>query len=164
MKSLGQPHLRGNTGRRSAIRKLIRGNLISTQGDLRRLLVKEGFKVTQATLSRDLARLSARRVPRAGGGTAYELEDSRIADGPDNLAAVSELVVSVDDNERLIVVTTVAGAASAVAVAIDRARLPEILGTLAGDDTIFIAPARKVSAMSVTQKLNFVWMKANNDS
>ncbi|HVE86878.1 MAG TPA: hypothetical protein VND93_28680, partial [Myxococcales bacterium] len=60
--------------RRETIRRLIRSRKVPTQEDLRELLASEGFDVTQATLSRDLARIGARRVPLPEGGSAYELE------------------------------------------------------------------------------------------
>lgn len=127
--------------RRAAIRALLARREVTTQEELRALLAKAGHAVTQATLSRDLAALGARRAPRAHGGAAYELPGA--TDPPDELAAaVGALVVEIDHNGSLVVVRTVVGAASAIAVALDRARLPEVIGTIAGDDTIFIAPAR----------------------
>jgi transcriptional regulator of arginine metabolism len=110
----------------------------------------EGFEVTQATLSRDLARLGARRLSSPEGGTAYELgpEDPR-----DALAALRGLVSAVSSNGALVVVRTQPGLAPAVARAIDLARLPDVLGTLAGDDTIFIAPAHAQRARSVEGRL-----------
>lgn len=152
-----------HTPRLDAIRRLIRTRRVATQEELRLLLSEEGFDVTQATLSRDLANLSARRVSRAGRGAVYELEDAPVSDGDDPLGEVRHLVISVGDNGQLVVVNTLAGAASAVAVALDRARLPGILGTLAGDDTIFIAPARRVTAISTTKQLKTIWMKVNHD-
>jgi transcriptional regulator of arginine metabolism len=123
--------------RRDAVARLLRTRRIGTQEALLQALQGEGFRATQATLSRDLTRLGARRVSRPDGAF-YEADGPASADG---LAALKGLVVAVDANGSLVVVRTAAGAASAVARAVDDARLPEVLGTIAGDDTIFVAPA-----------------------
>ena len=67
------------------------------------------------------------------------------------------LVLSVEQNGHLVVIHTRPGAAQATAAAIDASRLPEVLGTLAGDDTIFLAPSRKSSARSTARKLKTLW-------
>ena len=136
--------------RRTAIRALLKRREIATQEELRAVLARTGHAVTQATLSRDLAALGARRVHRASGGAAYELPDTAsttVADDP--LHAINALVVEIEHNGSLVVVRTMTGAASAIAVALDHARLPEVIGTIAGDDTIFIAPARGHTAAKV---------------
>ncbi len=123
--------------RRDAVARLLRARRIGTQEELLTALEGEGFRATQATLSRDLARLGARRVSRPEGAF-YEVDGPA---GPDGLAALRGLVQGAQANDSLVVVRTAAGAASAVARAVDDARLPEVLGTIAGDDTIFVAPA-----------------------
>ncbi len=140
--------------RREAIRRLIRGRKVATQEDLRALLSDRGFDVTQGTLSRDLARLGARRAPGAEGGTVYELpvEGPTVAQ-PGLLEALDPLVRGVRDNGALVVVHTTPGAAPAVALALDQARLPEVLGTIAGDDTVFVAPMQAASASRLTRVL-----------
>jgi transcriptional regulator of arginine metabolism len=139
--------------RREAIRRLIRGKKVATQEDLRELLVDQGFDVTQGTLSRDLARLGARRAPAAEGGTLYELPAEAAASPPGLLEALDPLVRGVRDNGTLVVVHTTPGAAQAVALALDQARLPEVLGTIAGDDTVFVAPVQAASASRLTRVL-----------
>jgi transcriptional regulator of arginine metabolism len=136
--------------RRLAVARILRGGGISTQEGLLAALRREGFRATQATLSRDLARLGARRVARPGGGTAYEM-----APGPggDGTAALAGLVRSVAANGSMVVVRTHPGSAPAVARAIDLARLPALLGTLAGDDTIFVAPANEARARSLAAEV-----------
>lgn len=140
--------------RRAAIERLLRGRRVSTQEDLRGLLAVQGFEVTQGTLSRDLARLGARRAPGAEGGTVYELPVDSAAPAPRALEALNPLVLHIRDNGALVVVRTTPGAASAVALALDQARLPEVLGTLAGDDTVFVAPVQAASASRLTRTLN----------
>lgn len=149
--------------RRSAIRGLIRSRVVSTQEELRQLLGEQGFDVTQATLSRDLAQIGARRVSLPEGGTAYEVDDARVPEGPDALRAFREMVTRVIDTDSLVIVHTLAGAASAVALAIDRARLPQVAGTLAGDDAIFVAPAKGTSPSKLARQLNGVWLRGNNE-
>ncbi|MFZ5468615.1 MAG: arginine repressor [Myxococcota bacterium] len=151
------PRGRGSS-RHAAIRELIRSRQVGTQEELRLLLAKEGFEVTQATLSRDLARLGARRVALPEGGTTYELEE-RAGPTPDALAALRDMVTSVTHTGALVVIHTLPGAASAVALTIDRARLSQIAGTIAGDDTIFIAPARGVAPGRVSRHLEALWRK-----
>ena len=140
--------------RRQAIRRLIQGRKVATQEDLRALLASQGFDVTQGTLSRDLARLGARRAAAAEGGTVYELP-AEDAPAPTNglLEALDPLVRGVRDNGALVVVHTTPGAAQAVALALDQARLPEVLGTIAGDDTVFVAPVQAASASRLTRVL-----------
>jgi transcriptional regulator of arginine metabolism len=145
--------------RRAAIRALIRASRVGTQEELRELLATRGFDVTQATLSRDLAQLGARRVSLPEGGTAYEVDDARVAEGPDALAAFREMVLRLVDTDALVIVHTLPGAASAVALAIDRARLPQVAGTLAGDDAIFVAPARGTPPGKLARHLNTLWTK-----
>ena len=139
--------------RREAIRRLIRGRTVATQEDLRSMLADQGFEVTQGTLSRDLARLGARRAPGTEGGTVYELPPEGSPAGPGLLEALDPLVRGVRDNGALVVVHTTPGAAPAVALALDQARLPEVLGTLAGDDTVFVAPMQAASASRLTRVL-----------
>ena len=136
--------------RREAVARIIRGRRVSTQEELLDALASAGFRATQATLSRDLARLGARRVSSPEGGTSYELgpEDRR-----DGVTALRALVASVVSNGSLTVVRTQPGSAPAVARAIDLAGLEEVLGTIAGDDTIFVAPSSRSGARALTRRL-----------
>jgi len=134
--------------RRAVIRELIQGRQVGTQEELRELIAARGHDVTQATLSRDLAQLGARRAAQPGGGTYYELAGAVRAP-----MLLTDLVRAIDDNGTLVVVHTTPGAAQVVAGALDRARVPEVLGTIAGDDAIFVAPARGVTTSRVIRKL-----------
>jgi transcriptional regulator of arginine metabolism len=139
--------------RQEAIRRIIRAHAVSTQEELGQRLQREGHDVTQATLSRDLAQLGAMRVSLPEGGTVYGLESAPPPPGESRLRELGEMILAVDDNETMVVVRTRPGCAPVVASAIDHARLPECLGTIAGDDTIFIAPARGRSARTLNRKL-----------
>ena len=147
------------TARQEAIRRLIRAHTVATQEELGALLTEEGFDVTQATLSRDLAQLGAMRVSLPEGGTVYGLEDAPPPSSEARLAELGELILSVEDNEQLVVVRTRPGSASLVAVAIDQARLAECLGTIAGDDTIFVAPKRGKTPRVLNRKLKALFGK-----
>lgn len=132
-----------------AVARVLAGRRIGTQDELLAALRREGFRATQATLSRDLAKLGARRVSRPEGAW-YEV------DGPAELersAALRGLVLGVETNASLAVIRTAVGAASAVARSIDDARLEEVLGTIAGDDTIFVAPAAGVTSRRLAARL-----------
>ena len=145
--------------RRDAIRRLIRSQVIGTQEELGRLLGKEGIDVTQATLSRDLGALMARRIQLPDGGTAYELDDARVSGGIEGLRAVHALVTAVDESDAMVVLHTRPGAASIVAAAIDGGRPLGVLGTFAGDDTIFIVAAKGVRPSRVANHLRTIWKK-----
>jgi transcriptional regulator of arginine metabolism len=145
----------GTGARRAAIRSLLAERQVSTQASLRALLARAGHRVTQGTLSRDLAALGARRAPLPGGGTAYELPGPGGAPpAREELRTLGVLVTRVRDNGSLVVVQTRAGAASAVALALDQARLAEALGSIAGDDTVFVAPAPGITAARLRQRLD----------
>jgi transcriptional regulator of arginine metabolism len=135
------------------VRRLLHEERVGTQEELRELLAAEGFDVTQATLSRDLARLSARRVSLPGGGTAYELpEDPPLA----LLREVRPMVLAVKENGSLVVLRTVPGAAPAVARALDLSGLQDSLGTIAGDDTVFLAPACASAVRAAARRIRFL--------
>ncbi len=122
--------------RREVVARIIRARRVGTQEELLAELIEAGEHATQATLSRDLARLGARRVSRPEGGAFYEL-----APEGDALSPLRGQVTSIGANASLVVIRTVPGSANAIARAIDLAQVPEVLGTIAGDDTIFVAPA-----------------------
>ena len=145
--------------RRDTIRRLIRSQVIGTQEELGKLLEREGIEVTQATLSRDLGALMARRIQLPEGGTAYELDDAPLGRGAEGLRGVHALVTTVDEADAMVVVHTRAGAASIVAGAIDAGRPHGVLGTIAGDDTIFIVPTKGTRPARVANQLRTVWKK-----
>jgi transcriptional regulator of arginine metabolism len=143
--------------RREVIRKLLRTQLIGTQEELRAHLKREGYEVTQATLSRDLGRLRARRVQLPEGGTAYELDEAKVVAPADSLRALAPMVSSIEEGDAMVVLRTTPGAASIVAAALDASRPEGALGTLAGDDTVFICPARGVRPTRLARDLKSLW-------
>lgn len=123
--------------RHSIIKSLISTEEIPNQTLLQKFLKQNGIKVTQATLSRDLNELGIVRVPTTHGYTYKIGVDGNEATIKNRVA---EEIISVKANENVIVVKTFLGRAQGVAVFLDKQRAPEILGTLAGDDTIIIIP------------------------
>ena len=138
----------GKRERHAVILELIDGRPVATQEDLRRLLRQRGLEVTQSTLSRDVHELRLARVP-TGDGVRYARAES--GGGPVNggqpslETLVPQLVTSLDGVSELLVVRTPPGSAQTIARAIDGERLGDILGTIAGDDTILIV-CRSVAA------------------
>ena len=143
--------VQSKSSRHEAVRRLLGAERIGTQEGLCRALAREGFRVTQATLSRDLQQLGAVRVSRPEG-TIYELPPV-VPAAIGRLRELGDLIVSFAENDLLVVLRTQPGAAPAVASAIDAGRLPECLGTLAGDDTIFATPVRGVPVRRLSRKL-----------
>lgn len=127
--------------RQKLIGDLMRAGQATSQDDVARLLAEHGFSVTQATVSRDLEQLGAVKVKR-GGVSCYSLPDQLGAGDwvADRLRrVVVEWVHSVDVAGQMIVLKTPPGSAHLVAFALDQSRPPEVAGTIAGDDTIFVA-------------------------
>jgi transcriptional regulator of arginine metabolism len=120
------------------LRKLLYRGAAGTQSEIGKQLAKQGVDVTQSTISRCLKQLRAVRVREPSGRLVYRLPQ----DAPSTLisGSVGELVDSVDSNDSLIVVHTKPGSAALVAYQLDRTRPGGIIGTIAGDDTIFVAP------------------------
>ena len=132
-----------STLRRALLREILRQEPAASQEELRERLAGRGHHVAQTTVSRDLAAIGARKVTDPGGAR-YVLDEPVSADG--GLGAVAErmrlFVVSIEASGNLVVMKTPPGAAHSVAVALDDATttaIPELLGTIAGDDTMFLA-------------------------
>jgi transcriptional regulator of arginine metabolism len=132
-------------GRQARIVALLSGNPVRSQSELASMLADEGIDVTQATLSRDLEELGAVKLRGADGGTGVYVvpEDGSpvrgVAGGTERMSRLlNDLLVSTDASGNLAVLRTPPGAAHYLASAIDRAALPHVVGTIAGDDTIFV--------------------------
>ena len=129
--------------RHHAILELVDAHPVGSQEELRRLLTGRGWDVTQSTLSRDLHELRLARVPTADG-VRYAATDRRDAaeasrNGRSALdALLPQFFARIDGVGELVVLHTVPGGAQPIAVALDAARWPEVMGTVGGDDTILI--------------------------
>lgn len=124
--------------RQAAILELVSRESIGSQDELRSLLRAKGFNATQATISRDIKELGL--VKRAADG-AYQEPGEQPGGAGANAAvrrAVADYMRSADQVQQLLVLRTDAGLAQPLALAIDRAALPEVVGTVGGDDTILV--------------------------
>lgn len=124
--------------RHGEIRELVRTNRVSSQEQLRELLETRGFEVTQATLSRDIRELKLIKVHDPEGGHHYTLPPESWDNAPALTRLLPALYLGAEGTGNLLVVKTMVGGAQAVAEAIDWEEWPEVLGTLAGDDTILL--------------------------
>ncbi len=139
--------------RQQAILEIVREHRVSSQAVLAQQLSKNGFNVTQATLSRDIADLNL--MKSKGGYTT--LGNAGTADTPqmpDPEGTLRRLVTRVDQANNLVVVKTSPGSAQPVALAIDDGRYKEILGTVAGDDTVLIVTRIDNDARSFVDRLS----------
>ena len=142
------------TNRQSKIIEIIQKNEVETQDELSALLEKDGFRVTQATVSRDIRELKLTKIPTAGGRQKYAV----ITDAPENLSKKYERVLregflSMDMAQNILVIKTVSGMASAVCAAIDAMKMREIVGSIAGDDTIMCAIRTVADTYAVMKKI-----------
>jgi transcriptional regulator of arginine metabolism len=128
----------GKRERLQAVEALVQEHRVYSQEQLRELLVERGFDVTQATLSRDIRELRLIKVPDAEGGTAYTLPPEAWEKSPALLRLLPILFIGVEGSMNLLVIKTLVGGAQPVAEAIDWEEWSEVLGTLAGDDTILV--------------------------
>jgi transcriptional regulator of arginine metabolism len=127
----------GGTARREAIVALVEERRVASQDELAKLLRQRGIRATQATLSRDLKELGVGRVA-FGEGTKYVLQPA--AEVRILRPLVGAEVLSIQSNESLIVVRTLPGCANVVGEYLDAQKHPDIIGTLAGDNTLLIIP------------------------
>ncbi len=139
--------------RRDAIREILSGRPVANQGELLRRLGARGIRASQATLSRDMAMLGVRRAV-GPDGPRYLVDGNG---GALPLDPVRRLVDGVESNGALVIVRTKSSAAATVARALDEAGLTEVMGTLAGDDTVFVAPRRAGGGHRVAGKLRVLF-------
>ncbi len=140
--------------RHEKIIELIHKYDIDTQEELAARLNEEGFKVTQATVSRDIRALKITKVTSKDGKSRYAiLEETQPVLGDRYVRVMQEAVVSVVAAQNLVVIRTVAGMAMGVGAALDAMRMPEVLGCIAGDDTVMCAVRTSEEALTVADKL-----------
>ena len=137
--------------RLQSLKDVLSEGLASTQDEIREALERRKFSVTQSTISRDLKRVGAMKAVDGEGRTVYRLGDEIAASTPIPAPVANsmfELVKDVQSNGMLIVIRTSPGSASLVARHLDFQFTTEVMGTIAGDDTIFVAPSdvRKTNA------------------
>ncbi|MGH7505164.1 MAG: arginine repressor [Longimicrobiales bacterium] len=124
--------------RHAALREVVQTHRVTSQEHLRELLSARGFDVAQATLSRDIRELRLIKIADAEGRTHYTLPPETWDNTPPLERLLPTLFVGVEGTGNLIILKTFAGGAQAVAEALDWEEWPEVLGTIAGDDTILV--------------------------
>ena len=140
--------------RQGTILRLIRERALSTQAEVAAALKEEGFEVVQTTVSRDIAELGLVKVRAPSGRLVYAPEGTSDADRLRALgAALRRYAISSEVAGNLVILTTPSGYANALAQAIDEAAHPGIAGTVAGDNTIFIAVRDGTSAAALRDEI-----------
>ncbi len=156
----GPATARTRAGRQQRIVEILSGHAVRSQTELAALLAEDGIETTQATLSRDLDELGAVKLRAADGGAGVYVvpEDGSpvrgVTGGTDRLSKLlGDLLVSTDHSGNIAVLRTPPGAAHFLASALDRASLPEIVGTIAGDDTIAVIAREPLTGAELAAKI-----------
>ncbi len=141
--------------RHSKIIEIINSKAIETQEELAEELKSAGFEVTQATVSRDIKTLRLIKIQGSDGKYRYSIINQNKNDMLEKLSSILiNTVISVENIDKIVVVKTISGSASAAAEAIDRLELGEIAGTIAGDNTIFILVRTLEKAQELVDRIS----------
>lgn len=143
--------------RQHRIVRLLEEHPVSSQLQLVELLADDGLTATQATVSRDLEDLGAIKVRVAGGESVYaiaELPTNQVAPADHLRRVFGDWVAEVVSSGNLVIVRTPPGSAHVVASALDRSGLPEVVGTVAGDDTLLVVAAESTSGAELASMLS----------
>ena len=137
------------------IKDIISSGSIGSQEQLQSCLEERGITVTQATLSRDLKFLKVSKIPEGESGFVYRLPDAEAAKETEDefLRDIERGIISVTYSGNLAVLATMPGHANSVAFALDHLELPEIIGTIAGDDTILLILHEKAERDTLNGRL-----------
>lgn len=140
--------------RQAKILELIKHHIIETQEDLADALGREGIPVTQATVSRDIKELQLNKIPTGDGRYRYGLPEETPSVSWDKRRRIfQESVLGVDHSENIIIVRSLPGTAPGVGSAIDHLGWPEIIGSVAGDDTVMIIVKPKEATPEVVERI-----------
>ena len=150
--------MKTKNSRLEALRLIISSQQLGSQEEVMSALQREGFSVTQATLSRDLKQLKVAKASTLGGSYIYVLPNETMYKRVSTASTVREMMqmpgfLSIHFSGNMGVIKTRPGYASALAWNIDRSDIPQVLGTIAGDDTIFIVIREGCSPQEVTKAL-----------
>ena len=145
--------------RLQVISQILKTNVVGSQEELQQLLQAQNYNVTQATLSRDLKQMKVGKTPLSNGMYKYVLPsvNQHIDSGVESSHFTSGVILSLNFLGNLAVVKTKPGYASAVAWGIDNEAKYEILGTIAGDDTILIVPREGVARETIIEILQYAF-------
>ena len=142
------------TKRQTKILELIQKHDIETQEELSAYLTKDGYQVTQATVSRDIRELKLTKIAMDNGRQRYAvLSDADTGMAERLVRVLREGFVSMDYAGNILVIKTVSGMASAVGAAVDAIKLSEIIGSIAGDDTLMCVIRTEEDAVNIMNKL-----------
>jgi transcriptional regulator of arginine metabolism len=139
--------------RQNKIIEIISNNNVETQDDLVRLLQEAGFQVTQATISRDIKELHLIKVQTESGIYKYSVNEKKDKNDMGVLMRIfKDTVLSIEAAGSIVVIRTLTGSANAAAEVVDGLHLPEIVGSIAGDNTIFVAVRNPDAAAVIVSK------------
>ena len=141
------------TKRHRKILELIKENIVGPQEELADLLKKEGFNVTQATVSRDIKELALIKITAGNDQYRYSLPTEITVSETRLRFMLKEFVLNYASSENILVIRTAPGNANAVASALDNAQWAEILGSVAGDDTILVVARKMEEIPNIIEKL-----------
>lgn len=150
--------------RQGKIIEIIEKYNVGTQEELAERLREEGFSVTQATISRDIRELKLSKMSAEDGAQRYIVLEQNGGELENKYVRVlQEAYSSVDSAQNLVVIRTVSGMAMAVAAALDAMKLPEIVGCIAGDDTIFVAVHTQEETRLLREKVRMIVTREVHD-
>ena len=161
------------SARQARVRELIEAQEVTSQTHLAALLAEKGVEVTQATLSRDLEELGAVKLRGADGAPASyvlppenaPLRPAQATSAPARLARMlGDLLVTAEGSANLAVLRTPPGAAQFLASAMDKVALPDVLGTIAGDDTLLVVSRERDGGPAVAARLRALAARGTTDS
>lgn len=140
--------------RQAKILELIKTQVIETQEELAEALGREGIPVTQATVSRDIKELQLNKVPTGDGRYRYALPEETAPGSWERRRRIfQESLLSIDYSENIIVIKSLPGTAQGVASALDHLNWTEVLGTVAGDDTVMVVVRPKEATATVVDRI-----------
>lgn len=150
------PRMANKRERQATIRSIIDARPIEGQEELRKELRKRGWDVTQSTLSRDLREMRVSRIPGPSGGSRYSMMADDTDARPPLQALLPPLYTAIDGVGELIVLHTLPGGAQPIGVALDAEEWPEVMGTIAGDDTVLIICRSSAAMEKIIKRLKSV--------
>ena len=142
--------------RQEAILELVKKHEIETQEELAEKLNKAGFAVTQATISRDIRELKLTKIQHGTKQVYAALTENKYSNGNKYIDILKHSFVSVDMAQNILVIKTASGTAMAVATALDSLHWDEIVGTIAGDDTVMCVAGTPEQAVSAVERLKSI--------
>ena len=153
--------MKEKTNRLETLRMLISSMELCSQDEVLKALKKEGFTITQATLSRDMKQLKVAKAASMNGKYVYVLPNETMYKRVSTPRQVSEMLItpgflSIQFSGNMGVIRTRPGYASSIAYNIDNAHIPQIIGTIAGDDTIFIVKAEGITNKEIIAALSTI--------